>query len=103
MRCARRPRCAGCGCPATPLRADARPALMAECDPPRDVAAMTAELIARKAATRELGEAPLPALSRGLWQRSSRRRGMRSKRRFAWLARRLESHSMRSCSSDRCQ
>lgn len=38
------------------------PTLMAECDPPRDVAAMTAELIARKAETRELGEAPLPAV-----------------------------------------
>lgn len=36
------------------------PTLMAECDPPRDVAALTEELIARKAVTRELGEGPLP-------------------------------------------
>lgn len=34
--------------------------LMAECDAPRDVAAMIGELIARKAETRELGEGPLP-------------------------------------------
>lgn len=36
------------------------PTLMAECDPPAAVAAMAAELIERKAATRELGEGPLP-------------------------------------------
>lgn len=36
------------------------PTLMSECDPPLDMAAMTAELIARKAETRELGEGPLP-------------------------------------------
>lgn len=38
------------------------PTLMAESDPPRDVAALTEELIARKAVTRELGEGPLPEL-----------------------------------------
>jgi predicted nucleotidyltransferase len=37
------------------------PTLMAECDPPADVAALVAELLARKAVTRELGAAPLPA------------------------------------------
>ena len=36
------------------------PSLMDEADPPDDVAAITAELIARKAATRDLGKAPLP-------------------------------------------
>ena len=36
------------------------PTLMAECDPPHAVAAMTDDLIARKARTRELGEGPLP-------------------------------------------
>jgi uncharacterized protein len=36
------------------------PTLMAECDPPQGVAALTGELIARKAVTRELGEGPLP-------------------------------------------
>lgn len=36
------------------------PTLMAECDPPHDVAALTEELIARKAMRRELGEGPLP-------------------------------------------
>jgi hypothetical protein len=36
------------------------PSLMAECGPPAGVAALTAELIAAKAVTRELGEAPLP-------------------------------------------
>lgn len=36
------------------------PTLTAECDPPRDVAEMTTELITREAETRELGEAPLP-------------------------------------------
>lgn len=35
------------------------PTLMAECDPPEDVRALTEELILRKAETRELGEAPL--------------------------------------------
>lgn len=37
------------------------PTLMAECAPPQDVAAITAELIERKAVTRELGAAPLPS------------------------------------------
>lgn len=36
------------------------PTMMRECDPPRDVRDITADLIARKAATRELGSAPLP-------------------------------------------
>jgi hypothetical protein len=36
------------------------PTLMAECDPPSDVLAITEELIRRKAETRELGAAPLP-------------------------------------------
>lgn len=36
------------------------PTLMAECDPPANVAAMAAELVERKAVTRELGEGPLP-------------------------------------------
>lgn len=36
--------------------------LMAECDPPREVAALDGELTARKAVTRELGEGPLPEL-----------------------------------------
>jgi predicted nucleotidyltransferase len=36
------------------------PTLMAQCDPPPDVAALVSELIVRKAETRELGEAPLP-------------------------------------------
>lgn len=37
------------------------PTLIAECDPPADVANYTAELMARKAVTRELGVEPLPA------------------------------------------
>lgn len=37
------------------------PTLLAECDPPAEVAAIAAELIARKAVTRELGAEPLPA------------------------------------------
>ncbi|MES2059154.1 MAG: nucleotidyltransferase domain-containing protein [Pseudomonadota bacterium] len=37
------------------------PTLMAECDPPADVAAITADLIARKAETRERGAAVIPA------------------------------------------
>lgn len=37
------------------------PTLMAECDPPADVLAITGDLIRRKAETRELGAAPLPA------------------------------------------
>lgn len=37
------------------------PTLLAECDAPRVVIELTAELIARKAYTRELGEGPLPA------------------------------------------
>jgi uncharacterized protein len=41
------------------------PTLMAECDPPRDVAALVSELIARKAETRELGEGPLPEVIAG--------------------------------------
>ena len=36
------------------------PTLMESCDPPADVAALAAELIARKAETRELGKALLP-------------------------------------------
>jgi predicted nucleotidyltransferase len=36
------------------------PALMAQCDPPRDVAAITEDLTARKAVTRELGDTALP-------------------------------------------
>ena len=36
------------------------PVLMAECGPPAEVAALTAGLIARKAATREMGEGPAP-------------------------------------------
>lgn len=36
------------------------PTLMAECDPPADLRAEVEGLLARKAATRELGEAPLP-------------------------------------------
>ncbi|PSJ38043.1 nucleotidyltransferase domain-containing protein [Allosphingosinicella deserti] len=36
------------------------PTLMAECNAPEDVRALTEELILRKAETRELGEAPLP-------------------------------------------
>jgi predicted nucleotidyltransferase len=36
------------------------PTLMAECDPPVDLDSIVAELIRRKAATRELGSAPLP-------------------------------------------
>ncbi len=37
------------------------PTLMAECEPPADVAAVTADLMQRKAVTRELGAEPLPA------------------------------------------
>jgi uncharacterized protein len=37
------------------------PTLMAGCDPPADVAGLVADLLARKAVTRELGSAPLPA------------------------------------------
>ena len=36
------------------------PTLMAECDPPVDVAELAEELMRRKAVTRELGDAPLP-------------------------------------------
>ena len=36
------------------------PTLMASCEPPTDVAAVVADLMARKAQTRELGSAPLP-------------------------------------------
>jgi predicted nucleotidyltransferase len=36
------------------------PTLMAECEPTADVAALTADLIARKAVTHELGAEPLP-------------------------------------------
>lgn len=40
------------------------PVLLAECAPSAEVAALTAELIARKAATREMGEGlPPPALT----------------------------------------
>jgi hypothetical protein len=38
------------------------PTLIGECDAPADVAALSAELIARKAETREMGEAPLPPI-----------------------------------------
>lgn len=34
--------------------------LMAECEPPQEIAALVEELIVRKAATRELGNGPLP-------------------------------------------
>ena len=37
------------------------PTLMAECDAPADVQAEVSDLMLRKASTRELGEAPLPA------------------------------------------
>ena len=37
------------------------PTLMRECEPPDDIAALTAALIARKAVTHELGAEPLPA------------------------------------------
>jgi predicted nucleotidyltransferase len=40
------------------------PTLMAQCDAPEEVSAITRELIARKAETRELGFAPLPAAIR---------------------------------------
>jgi predicted nucleotidyltransferase len=36
------------------------PTLLEQCDPPADIASLAAELIARKAVTRELGEARLP-------------------------------------------
>jgi predicted nucleotidyltransferase len=36
------------------------PTMMSECDPPRDVCDLTADLIARKAVTHELGSAQLP-------------------------------------------
>jgi predicted nucleotidyltransferase len=36
------------------------PTLMAECDPPKDVVAITEDLTARKAVTRELGDTALP-------------------------------------------
>ena len=36
------------------------PTLMAECDPPSDVQEIVAELVVRKAKTRELGTAPVP-------------------------------------------
>ncbi|MGF7161534.1 hypothetical protein FHS85_003175 [Rhodoligotrophos appendicifer] len=36
------------------------PTLMAECDPPRDIAEIVADLITKKAVTRELGTQPLP-------------------------------------------
>jgi predicted nucleotidyltransferase len=36
------------------------PTLMAECDPPAELLPLVADLIARKAQTREIGEAPLP-------------------------------------------
>ncbi|MEA3033482.1 MAG: uncharacterized protein QOH86_1498 [Sphingomonadales bacterium] len=36
------------------------PTLMAQCEPPAELAALVEALIARKAETRELGEAPLP-------------------------------------------
>ena len=36
------------------------PTLMDECDPPNEVAILTADLMERKAATRELGSEPLP-------------------------------------------
>ena len=37
------------------------PTLLAECDPPGEVARLATELIEKKSATRELGSAPLPA------------------------------------------
>lgn len=37
------------------------PTVIAQCEPPQDLAGLVAELIARKSVTRELGEAPLPA------------------------------------------
>jgi len=37
------------------------PTLMAECDPPEEIVSLVAGLLARKARTRELGTAPLPA------------------------------------------
>jgi len=37
------------------------PTLMAECEPPKEVADLAADLIARKAVTHELGAAPLPS------------------------------------------
>jgi predicted nucleotidyltransferase len=37
------------------------PTLMAECDPPLELAEIVADLLTRKAQTRELGAAPLPA------------------------------------------
>jgi predicted nucleotidyltransferase len=37
------------------------PSLMAACDPPREVVHIVADLIARKALTRELGSAPVPS------------------------------------------
>lgn len=37
------------------------PTLMLGCDPPADIRSIAADLIARKAVTRELGNAPLPA------------------------------------------
>jgi hypothetical protein len=37
------------------------PTLMAQCDPPGDMAALVAELTALKARTRELGSGPLPS------------------------------------------
>ena len=37
------------------------PTLMSECDPPRDVADLTADLLRRKAVSREMGVEPLPA------------------------------------------
>jgi uncharacterized protein len=40
------------------------PTLLDECEPAADLAALCAELIARKAETRELGEAPVPDLIR---------------------------------------
>ena len=36
------------------------PTLMAECDPPADIVLLVADLLRQKAATRELGSAPLP-------------------------------------------
>lgn len=36
------------------------PTLMSECDPPRDVRVIVADLIARKAVTNELGRGPIP-------------------------------------------
>lgn len=37
------------------------PTLMTQCEPPEEIAALVDELIVRKAVTRELGDAPLPA------------------------------------------